>query len=1340
MATIRNLRNLILAGIDNNHVDKVCAYIQNERAVAGSRMFPFRFYTAYDILDELKDFGRMTLMEPRKETSKKMDHKDLEATKRSLANKTRLQGQMNTPAIAKFEKALNNAIQVATKRNIPPLKGCTLILCATGYEMKTAKMSRTNMGKACTNVQDVAFLFSVMCAATSEEVTFATFDNISATERALNFHDESLLGLVESLSKRFNGDGAVAGYSCLGGAINTLLLEQIRASTWIDTIIIVHASSGVHEAAGQMQDWLSQYRELINPDLVYADVNICGSTEQQQRDIQNVKNIYLSGFSESIFQILANTSGNGCLAQLVDDIDKKHKLGSPAQQSVLPLDYQSLISAHNTNWKRIKIFISSTFRDMHGERNLLNNYILPELIRRSKTLCIDVVPVDLRWGVASGISAEKQVEACLSEIDRCHLFVGLLGERYGWKPAIQDSIRIKNKLQNKGCDSDLKLGNVSVTEIEMEYGALCRKDTSKSHAFFFLRNRDQLQDMVPEPHLPDFCSENHQDMFKLLELKDRIRTSGFEVMDGYPSTYAGIKDGVPLAGGLESLGTRLLDVLWNAVSQIRENSTKEDHTLNESLFRKQVSFCQATSGDFVGRSKLLHNITDALKIANQGGIIEINGKEGCGATAILSKICFNQMKTSKSGQTLVIPFFAEATSVGKVKLANMLQYLRDTLTTNLGLKSDQEDRIIPASAADANLKSLSKDVSTLLQTASSLTNVANFRMIIFLDGIEALHHGEGHQPLSVEWLPSVLPQGVTIVTSTHSGGKWSRWLSMRSDKIKTIHVEPMDLSDRRAMAIQFLKVFGKTLKEEAFDNQLSTLISKREAGNAAYLKMLCIEITRYGVFEQVSSQIKNLGESLDGLLTNILKRVEEEVGSKFVANTVLLLVTSGDLGLTETRLCSIMSEEFMPDEFDANVSMSLSLLLNGLEPFLQPTLGSHLEGIILLKRGKCLDVLHAKYCSSTQAVTETHKLLANFYNEEYQCSSIMDPIVLEALTLHFAATASIKQLEETICSLRFVQHSACSSRTLTNLQFHLAGNYFTARTAKDRFLTSPKVKAYTRFIQKHKDLILGQPCLIIQTALNEGKGSVMALEAAKILTTGSDLSIPKYLMLTGNEQDSPLIATRHSSPLEVTAFALEACDSIEGDNLLAAQGMDDGSIVLSLAMSALDLFTLLGHSAPITALEFLSGSKSSGDTFLASGSADGELCFWDLNTRIRLKTFKAHNRRLSGLSSSHDGLTLVSVGWDGACKVWSGRGHREISALKQSVCPYNCVVFHPEKDYIVTGDWKGLVKVWDLTNLERKAILRGHEAPIQDVKLTSDATRVISVDIRGMVCIFDGKS
>lgn len=85
----------------------------------------------------------------------------------------------------------------------------------------------------------------------------------------------------------------------------------------------------------------------------------------------------------------------------------------------------------------IRVFISSTFRDMMRERDLLVKRVFPEL--RSKCAArrfVTFTEVDLRWGITEEQPAEGQVlPLCLAEIERSRpYFLGLLGERYGWIP------------------------------------------------------------------------------------------------------------------------------------------------------------------------------------------------------------------------------------------------------------------------------------------------------------------------------------------------------------------------------------------------------------------------------------------------------------------------------------------------------------------------------------------------------------------------------------------------------------------------------------------------------------------------------------------------------------------------------------------------------------------------------------------------------------------------------------------------------------------------------------------------------------------------------------------
>ena len=82
------------------------------------------------------------------------------------------------------------------------------------------------------------------------------------------------------------------------------------------------------------------------------------------------------------------------------------------------------------------MFLSSTFRDMHAERDHLSRMVFPELRSRCEQRGVEFVGIDLRWGITQE-EAERTgtLAVCLEEIDRCRpFFVCLLGDRFGWVP------------------------------------------------------------------------------------------------------------------------------------------------------------------------------------------------------------------------------------------------------------------------------------------------------------------------------------------------------------------------------------------------------------------------------------------------------------------------------------------------------------------------------------------------------------------------------------------------------------------------------------------------------------------------------------------------------------------------------------------------------------------------------------------------------------------------------------------------------------------------------------------------------------------------------------------
>ena len=63
-------------------------------------------------------------------------------------------------------------------------------------------------------------------------------------------------------------------------------------------------------------------------------------------------------------------------------------------------------------WRAARIFVSSPFRDFHGERDVIVRHVVPELRRRGQRHFISVSAVDLRWGVSEQDTKLNRYSRC----------------------------------------------------------------------------------------------------------------------------------------------------------------------------------------------------------------------------------------------------------------------------------------------------------------------------------------------------------------------------------------------------------------------------------------------------------------------------------------------------------------------------------------------------------------------------------------------------------------------------------------------------------------------------------------------------------------------------------------------------------------------------------------------------------------------------------------------------------------------------------------------------------------------------------------------------------------
>lgn len=82
----------------------------------------------------------------------------------------------------------------------------------------------------------------------------------------------------------------------------------------------------------------------------------------------------------------------------------------------------------------VRVFISSTFLDMHAERDTLMRHVLPELNARLRPHRVRCVFVDLRWGLTEeGAHELGALEASLRGLEACNnVVLHLVSDRFGW--------------------------------------------------------------------------------------------------------------------------------------------------------------------------------------------------------------------------------------------------------------------------------------------------------------------------------------------------------------------------------------------------------------------------------------------------------------------------------------------------------------------------------------------------------------------------------------------------------------------------------------------------------------------------------------------------------------------------------------------------------------------------------------------------------------------------------------------------------------------------------------------------------------------------------------------
>uniref|UniRef100_A0A3Q3B4J1 TROVE domain-containing protein n=1 Tax=Kryptolebias marmoratus TaxID=37003 RepID=A0A3Q3B4J1_KRYMA len=250
---------------------------------------------------------------------------------------------------------------------------------------------------------------------------------------------------------------------------------------------------------------------------------------------------------------LTPTRGSSRLLDHVEHLDKMYNI--PPDGAKEPQTSDKRVSV----WRGVRVFISSTFRDMHAERDVLVRSVFPELRRRAAAHRLHLQEVELRWGVTEEES-ERAAELCLSEVCRSQMLVGILGERYGQvppRPVLPD-------LPQYSWLASAPAG-LSITEMEIRQFQALYPDM----AFCWFRS-------IPAAWRSDFAAESKEAEDKLRSLKKRLLDCKVKVTENYLCEWGGVVEGKPYLKNLEEFGKAVLEDLWTAVQNQFVEVSKSD--------------------------------------------------------------------------------------------------------------------------------------------------------------------------------------------------------------------------------------------------------------------------------------------------------------------------------------------------------------------------------------------------------------------------------------------------------------------------------------------------------------------------------------------------------------------------------------------------------------------------------------------------------------------------------------------------------------------------------------------------------------------------------------------
>ena len=497
--------------------------------------------------------------------------------------------------------------------------------------------------------------------------------------------------------------------------------------------------------------------------------------------------------------------------------------------------------------RQIRVFISSTFKDLQEERDYLITKVFPLLQAEAEKRDVSITPLDLRWGITEDdAKSGKVLQICLQEIENSQpFFIGIIGNRYGWCPP-KEEFEKNEILQERWGDwlkRDLDNG-LSVTEMEIQYGVLRSKNDVRAH--FFLKRGGNIE------------SDNEE---KLEKLKAAIRKDGRYPVDDYSSPA--------------ELGELLKESFMTMLNELYPSDSLSVLERNRNI---QRAFLRSRTEVYIAHEENFEVLDNFLNDPEQSYFV-VTGESGIGKSALMANwIMRHQEDTDRN---IAYHF------VGSSNIQGSYHQIALCLSREI---SDIYN-------LSASMSSDSKKPEGILQDC--VYSVAGKKpLVIILDGINQIADENGAKLLN--WLPQA-PKNVKFLFSTLNDDITMETFHNRNYPVYTI--DSLEAEQKKELVGKYLRKYGKSLP----NHQVNHIICAPICVNTLVLRTLLDELVNFGCHEMLSERIDYYltSDCAESFFQRVLSRFEEDFGKELVREVFGLIAVSKS-GLSENEIIEII--------------------------------------------------------------------------------------------------------------------------------------------------------------------------------------------------------------------------------------------------------------------------------------------------------------------------------------------------------------------------------------------------------------------------------------------------